>query len=118
MAGRPYLPVNELVLRATAYDADYVCTGKYPGDPAYGVTASGAPARTDWTVAVDPGLIPLGALLYIEGMGIRRAEDTGSSIVGARIDVFVGTHDEALRFGVKKVRAWILADTHPGEHSN
>lgn len=114
VAGRSYrLSSAALPFRATAYDADYACTGKNPADPAYGITASGAAAKTGWTVAVDPKLVPLGTLLYIEDMGIRRAEDTGSNIKGSRLDVFVATHEEALRFGVKELWVWTLEEVSP-----
>ncbi|MEL7211258.1 MAG: MltA domain-containing protein [Pseudomonadota bacterium] len=56
------------------------------------------------SIAVDPGIVPLGAPVWIEKEGfdpMRRlmvAQDTGSAIKGAqRADVFYGTGDEAGR---------------------
>jgi 3D (Asp-Asp-Asp) domain-containing protein len=99
----------ELVCTLTAYSDSYTSTGKHPGDPGYGITASGAKATEGRTVAVDPSIIPLGSVLYIEGVGVRIAEDTGGAIKGDRIDVFFNSDEQALDFGVKKnVPVYIL----------
>lgn len=93
----------------TAYTAGYESTGKTPSHPAYGITASGAKVKENHTIAVDPDVIPLGTLVYIEGLGIRKAEDTGSAIKGHKIDVYIPDLEEALEFGVKKnVRVYVL----------
>ena len=36
------------------------------------------------TIAVDPDIIPLGSVVYVEGYGVRIAEDTGAYIKGDR----------------------------------
>ena len=98
-----------LVSTLTAYTAGPESTGKTPSHPAYGITKSGSKAEEGRTIAVDPNLIPLGSLVLIEGIGIRRAEDTGSAIKGPRIDVFMNDLEEALKFGVKKnVKVYVL----------
>lgn len=61
------------------------------------------------TVAVDPKIIPYGTFLYIEGKGVHIAEDTGGDIKGNRLDVFVDSHNEAVKLGRKKVRVWRLS---------
>lgn len=86
----------------TAYTAGVESTGKKPGHPAYGITSSGAKVKEGRTIAVDPKVIPIGSMVYIEGIGLRKAEDTGSAIKGARIDVFMEDLNEALEFGVQK----------------
>ncbi len=55
------------------------------------LTASGTCAKSGRTVAVDPLVIPLGAEVLVEGLGIRTAEDTGGRIRGRHIDVYAGT---------------------------
>lgn len=62
---------------ATAYTADTI-------------TAVGTKPETFKTVAVDPRVIPLGSLFYIDGFPntIFLAEDTGGDIKGNRIDIF------------------------------
>lgn len=60
------------------------------------------------TIAVDPKVIPLGSKLYVEGYGFAKAEDTGGAIKGNKIDVFLETKNEALRWGRKKVKVYVL----------
>lgn len=86
------------------------CCGKEPDHPAYGITASGRTAEPYLSVAVDPFMIPLGSTVYIDyGDGeIKeyRADDTGSGVAGAHIDLCVSDHEEALELGVKTVKVW------------
>lgn len=96
-----------LTMLATAYDPGPRSTGKSPGSPGYGVTASGLPAGYG-VVAVDPRVIPLGTRLYIPGYGFAVAGDTGGAIVGQRIDVGFATEEEALNFGRRMVDVYIL----------
>lgn len=105
-------PIIEKVLSSTltAYTAGKESTGKTPSHPQYGITYSGARAEEGRTVAVDPKVIPIGSTVYIEGIGIRKAEDTGSAIKGSKIDVFMNDVGEARTFGVKKnVKVFVLA---------
>lgn len=93
---------------ATAYTAGVESTGKRPGDPAYGITRTGTVATEGRTVAVDPNVIPLGSILYIKGIGLRIAEDTGGAIKGARIDIYMDNLADALEFGLQTVRVYVL----------
>ena len=72
----------------TAYTAGYESTGKTPAHPAYGITSSGAKVKENHTIAVDPNVIPIGTYVYIEGIGIRKAEDTGSAIKARRSMIY------------------------------
>jgi len=76
--------------------------GKHPSSPGYGRTSIGVKARAGHTIAVDPRVIPYGWWVYIDGVGYRRAEDTGGAMKGNKIDVFVGTESEAVQFGRKR----------------
>jgi 3D (Asp-Asp-Asp) domain-containing protein len=104
-------------VRCTAYDKSYICTGKNPGDPGYGVTKSGLEAR-EGIVAVDPKVIPLGSKLYIEILeegvpdyGYAIAGDTGGLIRGKKVDLYFDWSLEKLReFGVKTANVYILSD--------
>lgn len=59
-------------------------------------------------VAVDPGVIPLGTRMYIDGYGHATALDTGGAIRGSRIDVFLESDSDANRWGVRTVRVYLL----------
>lgn len=63
-------------------------------------TATGAIAEAGKTIAVDPDVIPLGSVVYIDGQEYV-AEDVGGAIKGNRIDIYSSSHDEALNLGVK-----------------
>ena len=65
-------------------------------EPCYGV------------VAVDTSNIPLGTKLYVEGYGYATALDRGSSITGNRIDLFFESHEEALSWGLRRVKVYVL----------
>ncbi|MGX9708402.1 3D (Asp-Asp-Asp) domain-containing protein [Laceyella tengchongensis] len=86
----------------TAYTAGPESTGKHVGEPGYGITSSGQPVNEGVTIAVDPEVIPIGSRVYIEGIGYRIAQDTGSKIKGKRIDLYMNSVAEARAFGVKR----------------
>ena len=90
------------------------CCGKTPDHPAYGITASGREAVPYISVAVDPDIIPLGStvwLMFSDGGRIQcRADDTGSAIQGARIDLCVSSHTEALEHGVDYITVYWEVD--------
>ena len=73
-----------------------------------GITASGAPTKVGTTIGVDPSVIPLGTTVYMEGIGFRVAQDTGSAVGGKHIDVLVHTHSEALSKTKLSGGVWIL----------
>ena len=68
-----------------------------------GITATGTPVHPG-TVAVDPRVIPLRSRLLIPGYGRGVALDTGGSIKGNRIDLWMGECSAARRWGVRRVR--------------
>ena len=59
-------------------------------------------------IAVDPRVIPMRTKVYVEGYGYAIAGDVGSAIKGNRIDVCFNTVREALNFGRRRVRIYIL----------
>lgn len=92
-----------LTVRATAYTAH--CAG------CSGITATGINLLTHpnkKVIAVDPDVIPLGSKVYVEGYGYAVAGDTGGAIDGNRIDVFIPSLSEALKFGVRTVEVTVL----------
>jgi 3D (Asp-Asp-Asp) domain-containing protein len=94
-------------MESTAYTSGFQCTGKRPGDPGYGITASGMHVQRG-VVAVDPRIIPLGTRLYVDGYGFAIAADTGGAIRGYKIDVFMYNLSDALVWGRRAVNVYIL----------
>lgn len=78
---------------AYTYTGHHTATGL---DPAVGL------------VAVDPVVIPLGSRLYIEGYGYATASDTGGSVHGNTIDLFMEDRGQCLKWGVKNVKVYVL----------
>lgn len=70
------------------------------------MTASGKKAKVRHTIAVDPRIIPLGSKVKIKGRWYT-AEDKGGLIKGNRIDIFMNSHKETVKFGVKRLRVKI-----------
>lgn len=78
-------------------------------------TASGNRNR-EGGVAVDPRIIPLGTKLYVKGLngnsdyGYAIAWDTGGSIKGNKIDLFMEKESDCIQFGIQDVEIYILED--------
>lgn len=64
-------------------------------------------------VAVDPTVIPLRTVLYIEGYGRAVAGDVGGAIKGHRIDLGFDNARAARQFGRRPVRVYILSTPPP-----
>lgn len=90
-------------MEASAYDPGPASCGPY----ANGYTSIGLKAGYG-VVAVDPSVIPLRSRLFIEGYGYAIAGDIGSAIKGYRIDLGFDTYREAIHFGRKRVKVYIL----------
>jgi uncharacterized protein YabE (DUF348 family) len=101
------------VMKSTAYTASYSDTGKSPGDPGFGITATGRMVRKG-IIAVDPAVIPLGTRVYVEvpgraaDYGYAVAADTGGAIKGNIIDVYLDSSSSVNAWGVRKVKVYIL----------
>ena len=72
------------------------------------VTASGTTPTVGRTVGVNPRLIPYGTRLQIGDVDTYVAEDTGGGIGWNHIDVFCGSHQEALNAGVGWYDVWSI----------
>jgi 3D (Asp-Asp-Asp) domain-containing protein/FtsZ-binding cell division protein ZapB len=99
----------------TGYCTCPVCCGSYSSQHPSRIgtnyvqrTAGGYIPTLGVTVAVDRSVIPLGTWLYIEGVGVRRAEDTGTGVRGNWVDVYMGTHEAAARVGRSSTNVWII----------
>ena len=114
------VPARTVMIEATSYcDCGQCCgwervwwapwravysSGPNKGKPkTVGVTASGTNAHQG-TIAADRHYYPFGTIMYVPGYGYGRVEDTGSAIQGpARIDLFYGSHRQALEWGRQRV---------------
>lgn len=92
--------INNVTL--TAYANDFASTGKESSDSQSGITYSGTTVMEGRTIAVDKNVIPIGWWVFIDGIGFRRAEDTGSAIKGNKIDVYYESPEYANKFGLKR----------------
>ena len=94
---------KEMLVTATAYTA--YCTG-CSGTTAYGIDLRANPNQK--VIAVDPKVIPLGTKVWVEGYGEAIAGDIGGAIKGNKIDVFIPSYNNAMEWGVKKVKLKVL----------
>lgn len=76
-------------------------------------TASGTRVTEGRTIAVDPNVIPIGWWVYIEGLGFRRAEDTGGAIKGNKVDVYYDSLSHARNFGRKSRTVYVIGPVKP-----
>jgi rare lipoprotein A len=69
------------------------------------------------TVAADPNVLPLGSKIRVSGAGAYSGEytvvDSGGSVKGNVIDIFMSSVREARNFGRKKVDVEILEESRP-----
>jgi 3D (Asp-Asp-Asp) domain-containing protein len=79
------------------------------------ITATGTIAQEGRTIAVDPNVIPLGSKVELQFPpkysylnGIYTAEDTGRLIKGNKIDIYLGSDQKCIDFGVQNVKVKIL----------
>ena len=68
-----------------------------------GKTASGQPVRHG-IIAADPRVLKLGTKVHIEGMGNYIVKDTGGAIKGNRIDIWMPSKAQAMKFGRRHVK--------------
>lgn len=73
-----------------------------------GKMADGSHTRQG-VIATDPRIIPTGSVVYILGMGTFIATDTGGKIKNNRIDIWMNSRYNAIKFGMKKVKLRIIS---------
>ena len=73
-----------------------------------GLTASGTMAHKG-TIAADLTRYTVGTIMYVEGYGYGRVEDSGGMIKGEHIDLYFLTHRQAQVWGRqrKTVKVWM-----------
>jgi len=117
--GRPVRAVKTIEMVVTAYSPDW----RSCGDSADGITATLHHVSTNGAklVAADPKLLAYGSLLTIPGYDTGKVVpvlDCGGAIKGNRLDVLFPTHEEARKWGVRKLKVtvWDYADGLPREN--
>jgi 3D (Asp-Asp-Asp) domain-containing protein len=117
--GRPVKPWKTITMTVTAYSPD----ARSCGDSADGLTATLHSVETNnyQLVAADPKLLPYGSMLTVPGYAnneIVPVLDCGGAIKGNRLDLLFPTHEEARRWGVKKVKVivWQYVDGKPADN--
>lgn len=93
--------VSVYAMEATAYTA-WTATSHPTGR-----TATGLPAAYG-VVAVDPHVIRLGSHVFVPGYGFAVAADTGGAIVGNRIDLCMESVRDAMIFGRRPVKVYLI----------
>lgn len=77
-----------------------------------GETKSQSITQEGRTVAADPHVLPIGTVIEVRNAGPYSGQyvvqDTGTKIVGHKIDIYIARTREALRFGIRKVHVRIL----------
>ena len=89
----------------TGYDNSYQSTQKNPGDPGYGITASGTVAAAG-TIAA-PRTYAFGTQMYVPGYGLGAVEDRGGAIKGSHIDIWFATTQEANNWGAQHLQVTV-----------
>ena len=99
-----YEPEEEAVYISGDYLGTFKCTaycGCYNCSEGYGnMTATGAYARANHTIAVDPSVLPYGTKVTVNGT-VYTAEDCGGGVNGNHIDIYFDSHSECERFGTQ-----------------
>lgn len=100
------------------HSSKFIATGYSIGKPYSTITRSGEPLINMgfmnvggihiMTVAVDPKIVPLGSILYIEGVGLGLAMDTGRAIKGKKIDICFQDMIAAMNWGKRDVQVYML----------
>lgn len=90
-------------MTATAYAPGALDNGKWKNQTYVGGLVEHGVA------AVDPSVIPMGTKLWVEGYGEAVADDQGSAIKGNRIDLAFNDRKEALDYGIKQVKIYVLS---------
>lgn len=106
-----YINLGEF--RLTAYCSCSVCCEQYASDRPIDkdgneivYTASGKIAKSDYTIAADPSVLPYGTIVYINGHRYE-VQDCGGAIKGNSVDIYFDNHEEAREFGVQYADVFI-----------
>ena len=100
----PTTTVSRTATGSSAFTATAYCKGT--------ITATGTKPNPR-SIAADPRVLPMGTRIKLTGVddrysGVYTVRDTGSSIRGRRLDLYIRDCREAVRFGRRSVRVSVL----------
>jgi len=76
------------------------------------LTSEGEKPIAGTTIAADPSVLPMGSRVRVTNAGkydgVYTVSDRGSDIKGEKVDIFMGSREEARQFGRKQVYVAIL----------
>lgn len=99
--GEPAQRIESRMMRVTAY------TGRDKGMNGKGITANGEKALEGQTIAADSS-IPFGTQIYIPELGKTfTVTDRGGGITGERLDMYMESKEDALKFGNRELEVRI-----------
>jgi 3D (Asp-Asp-Asp) domain-containing protein len=89
---------------ARTFSATAYCTGR--------ITRSGARVKKGMAAA-DPAVLPLGSVIRVDGQGraydgVYTVMDTGASVRGRELDLYLDNCREALEFGRREMRVRVI----------
>lgn len=96
-----------VTMNTSAYCSCAICCGKTNG-----ITSSGAPASSWYTVAAGSSY-PIGTVIYIPYFSDKPnggwfvVQDRGGAISDSKLDIYMGSHGQALQFGRRSLECYI-----------
>ena len=101
-------PVSLGKFKLTAYCPCEICCGEWASNRPSGVVygAIGEELKEDYSIAVDPKVIPYRTEVVINDKTYK-AQDCGGGIKGNEIDIYFEDHNDALNFGVQYAEVFI-----------
>ena len=94
-----YLSEDNPVINLGRFRITYYCNCEECSEGYGRLTSTGNICYSDYTIAVDPDVIPYGSTVYINGQEYI-ADDCGGGINGNEIDIYVDHHSLTERNGV------------------
>lgn len=104
-----YISLGEF--KVTAYCSCKKCCGKWADNRPNGIVygASGNELIPNYSIAVDPDVIPYGTKVYFDDKEYI-AHDCGGGINGNDIDLYFDSHEDALAWGVQYFEVYTVEE--------
>ncbi len=95
---------------ATAYCSCSKCCGVWANNRPNGIVygSTGRELIEQYSIAVDPNVIPYGSYVETDTGMKYRADDCGGAIKGNHIDIYFVDHEKALEWGKQTIKLRII----------